>query len=364
MNRSSRRLIRLRAKSGTGVSPVHSVIRIKPTGGAESDETRFSANLVPLFLNHAPRVASRSRCSDRWQRTAVRAAFTLVELLVVIAIISVLAALLLPALSKARERGRQAACLNNERQLYVAAVSYAGDFNGYLPADWSCLNESYEDFIMPLGLDNDMELVTWANKYVGAKITTNVWNQWYFVNRGAFACPSWAASPNRYLYGYGSCYFLAYTPGSYGRYGPTQGWTPDSMAPFRRFNARLDAVTQPGYWQGNQWYPNCPAGYYPKLFFMDNLWVDGTGRCTASASHSPLSPAMGQNILLGDGSGKWIPFKWRQGPGGPGAPPLLTPFTSGWQVPEGYWCPMYYSPPDPINPVQTTVRAETARLPS
>ena len=60
-------------------------------------------------------------------------AFTLVELLVVIAIIVVLAALLLPALQTAREQGRRAACLANQRQIYLAAVTYAGDFNNYLP---------------------------------------------------------------------------------------------------------------------------------------------------------------------------------------------------------------------------------------
>ena len=62
-----------------------------------------------------------------------RAAFTLVELLVVIAIIAVLAALLMPSLSSARERGRRAACLMNQRQIYVATVAYTSDNNNYLP---------------------------------------------------------------------------------------------------------------------------------------------------------------------------------------------------------------------------------------
>ena len=65
-------------------------------------------------------------------------AFTLIELLMVIAVIAILAGLMLPALSRAKEAGRAAACSSNLRQLAIASATYALDNKGRLPyfLDW------------------------------------------------------------------------------------------------------------------------------------------------------------------------------------------------------------------------------------
>ena len=66
------------------------------------------------------------------------AGFTLIEMLVVIAIIAILAALLLPALSKAKEQGHRAACINNHKQIIEAWLMYAKDNSDQLVKNYDC----------------------------------------------------------------------------------------------------------------------------------------------------------------------------------------------------------------------------------
>lgn len=75
---------------------------------------------------------SGKRIAVMHSRRSFRVGFTLIELLVVIAIIAILAAILFPVFSQVREKARQASCVSNVKQLTLAAMQYAQDYDGYI----------------------------------------------------------------------------------------------------------------------------------------------------------------------------------------------------------------------------------------
>jgi prepilin-type N-terminal cleavage/methylation domain-containing protein len=86
-----------------------------------------SKKLSPWSFGRMPHHPLPSSAGSRFR------AFTLIELLVVIAIIAILAAMLLPALAKAKEKALRTHCVNNIKQLSLACVMYAGDNDDWYP---------------------------------------------------------------------------------------------------------------------------------------------------------------------------------------------------------------------------------------
>jgi prepilin-type N-terminal cleavage/methylation domain-containing protein len=104
-------------------------------------------------------------------RSSFKSGFTLIELLVVIAIIAVLAAMLLPALARAKGKAKTIACVSNNRQIALAFLMYAGDFNDYLPplntGNWT-IGLRPQDLWYFTILDNGKYLTK-------SSVTNNVW---------------------------------------------------------------------------------------------------------------------------------------------------------------------------------------------
>jgi prepilin-type N-terminal cleavage/methylation domain-containing protein/prepilin-type processing-associated H-X9-DG protein len=217
------------------------------------------------------------RCFKRNKESA--AAFTLIELLVVIAIIAILAAMLLPALAKAKERAYTIACVSNLRQINLGMTLYADDAHGLYPMSGG---------IIPWGQkDPQTHAASWMEQIVSSIGNTNVYH-----------CPSNKLFPSdqqsdfNYFNGCRAAYIVSagadasvdtkriLFPSAFVLSGDTL-W--DSQSPQAAQAQAIDA-------DKDDYSQNCVGGFVNSEGLEFKLWQ----------IHS-----QGQNILFSDGHVKW-----------------------------------------------------------
>ena len=215
-------------------------------------------------------------------------AFTLIELLVVIAIIAILAAMLLPALSRAKEKGIRAQCLNNIRQVGIGATMYAADNNDFVFPALNIGSAAVPNF-HPLALDFSLYP---ALQSVGLVLKTNATTQ-----NNVWSCPTRnflprqdPSTPTQIAIGYE--YFGGITV-----WQNSAGTIQNAPSPVKL------GTSKPSWCLASE----ANAHFIPEGWGADGAVTGQPARVPHPRFSSPV-PA-GGNVLLTDCSARWVKYE-------------------------------------------------------
>jgi len=196
--------------------------------------------------------------------------FTLIELLAVMAIIAILASMLLPALSKSKDKGKQISCMNNIKQLGVRLGMYANDNNATFP---------------PAYYYNGSYYITWIITVLETEDKT--WE----TRDAAWKCPIFK---NEDYYSYGINIRLTWEASLPGYYGGKIGKVP---APSKNMSIADSVHYEPGNYPDN---PNYSGGAYR---------IQGPYEHSGLGTVDRLRHFNGANSLFVDNHAEWLSWK-------------------------------------------------------